>query len=85
MFQSSQLPGPAVTVSMLELQAWITACRSYLKTNMGSYLLRSGKDESLLVGDLHLTLKELTGLDQAAGLLHKVNLTISMSSLSINF
>lgn len=66
--QSSQLPGPAVTVSMLELQAWITACRSYLKTNMGSYLLRSGKDESLLVGDLHLTLKELTGLDQAADL-----------------
>lgn len=52
---------------MLELQAWITACRTYLKTNMGSYLLRSGKDESLLVGDLHLTLKELTGLDQPAG------------------
>lgn len=66
--QSSQLPGPAVTVSMIELQTWITACRTYLKTNMGSYLLRSGKDESLLVGDLHLTLKELTGLDQAADL-----------------
>lgn len=40
---------------------------------MGSYLLRSGKDESLLVGDLHLTLKELTGLDQAAGLYLIIN------------
>jgi breakpoint cluster region protein len=52
---------------MYELQAWITACRTFLKTNMGSYLLRTGRDESLLVGDLHLTLKELQDLDQSAG------------------
>jgi len=67
--QSSQLPSPGGTntVSMIELQAWITACRTFLKTNMGSYLLRTGRDESLLVGDLHLTLKELQDLDQPAG------------------
>jgi hypothetical protein len=52
---------------MYELQAWITACRTFLKTNMGSYLLRTGRDESLLVGDLHLTLRELQDLDQPAG------------------
>ncbi|PNF19858.1 hypothetical protein B7P43_G12533 [Cryptotermes secundus] len=67
--QSCQLPSPGgmSTVSMYELQAWITACRTFLKTNMGSYLLRTGRDESLLVGDLHLTLKELQDLDQPAG------------------
>ncbi|PSN30679.1 hypothetical protein C0J52_20850 [Blattella germanica] len=68
--QSCQLPSPGGTntVSMYELQAWITACRTFLKTNMGSYLLRTGRDESLLVGDLHLTLKELQDLDQPADL-----------------
>lgn len=68
--QSFQLPSPGGTntVSMMELQAWITACRTFLKTNMGSYLLRTGRDESLLVGDLHLTLKELQDLDQPADL-----------------
>lgn len=40
---------------MLELQAWVTACRSYLQTDMGSYLLRTGRDEGLLLGDMHLT------------------------------
>lgn len=67
--QSFQLPSPggSNTVSMMELQAWITACRTFLKTNMGSYLLRTGRDESLLVGDLHLTIKELQDLDQPAG------------------
>ena len=67
--QTCQLPSPGGTntVSMYELQAWITACRTFLKTNMGSYLLRTGRDESLLVGDLHLTLKELQDLDQPAG------------------
>jgi breakpoint cluster region protein len=69
LLQSSQLPSPGGTntVSMIVLQAWITACRTFLKTNMGSYLLRTGHDESLLVGDLHLTLKELQDLDQPAG------------------
>ncbi|XP_056633946.1 active breakpoint cluster region-related protein [Diorhabda sublineata] len=49
--------------NMLELQTWITACRQFLKTNMGSYLLRSGNDESLLVGDLHVYIYDLTGLE----------------------
>lgn len=35
---------------------------------MGSYLMRSGRDESLLVGDLHLTIKDLAGLDYPAGM-----------------
>ena len=35
---------------------------------MGSYLMRSNNDDSLLVGDLHLTLQGLTGLDRAADL-----------------
>lgn len=54
--------------SMFELQTWITACRQFLKTNMGSYLLRSGNDESLLVGDLHLHVYDLTGLEFACDL-----------------
>lgn len=55
---------------MYELQAWVTACRTYLQTDMGSYLLRSGRDESLLLGDLHLTLVGLTppGLDRPGDL-----------------
>lgn len=55
---------------MYELQAWVTACRTYLQTDMGSYLLRSGRDESLLLGDLHLTLLGLTppGLDRVGDL-----------------
>jgi hypothetical protein len=56
-------PTPSSSFSMLELQTWITACRAFLKTNMGSYLLRSGQDESLLVGDLHVHVFELTGLE----------------------
>ncbi|KAL4715463.1 hypothetical protein ACJJTC_015366 [Scirpophaga incertulas] len=52
---------------MLELQAWVTACRSYLQTDMGSYLLRSGRDDSLLLGDLHLHIAGMTApLDTAA-------------------
>lgn len=35
---------------------------------MGSYLLHSGSDESLLVGDLHITIQHLTGLEQSADL-----------------
>ncbi|KAJ3661253.1 hypothetical protein Zmor_005657 [Zophobas morio] len=56
-------PTPSSNFSMLELQTWITACRAFLKTNMGSYLLRSGQDERLLVGDLHLHIFELSGLE----------------------
>ena len=68
-FQGGQPPGP-LPLSMYELQAWVTACRTYLQTDMGSYLLRSGRDESLLLGDLHLTLLGLTppGLDRVGDL-----------------
>ncbi|XP_033321705.2 rho GTPase activating protein at 1A isoform X3 [Megalopta genalis] len=67
--QGGQPPGP-LPLSMYELQAWVTACRTYLQTDMGSYLLRSGRDESLLLGDLHLTLLGLTppGLDRIGDL-----------------
>lgn len=37
-----------------------------MKTEMGSYLLRNSRDESLLVGDLHLTLHGITGLESAS-------------------
>ena len=67
--QGGQPPGP-LPLSMYELQAWVTACRTYLQADMGSYLLRSGRDESLLLGDLHLTLVGLTppGLDRPGDL-----------------
>lgn len=64
---SCNLPGTQ-TVNVLEIQAWITACKSLIKSEMGSYLLRSGRDESLLIGDLHLTVQHLTGLDHPADL-----------------
>lgn len=65
---SSAPPAGSNTVSMLELQAWVTACRSYLQTDMGSYLLRSGRDDSLLLGDLQLHIGGMTApLDTAAG------------------
>lgn len=65
--QTSSPPAPATAFTMFELQAWITACRSFLKTNMGSYLLRSGHDESLLVGDLHVTVLDMRELEYNAG------------------
>lgn len=67
--QGGQPPGP-LPLTMYELQAWVTACRTYLQTDMGSYLLRSGRDESLLLGDLHLTLLGLTppGIDRIGDL-----------------
>lgn len=40
---------------------------------MGSYLLRSGKDESLLVGDLHLYVYDMTGLEFTCGKLNNWN------------
>ncbi|RZC39306.1 active breakpoint cluster region-related protein [Asbolus verrucosus] len=61
-------PAPSSNFSMFELQTWITACRAFLKTNMGSYLLRSGQDESLLVGDLHVHIFELTRLEYSCDL-----------------
>ncbi|CAH0691920.1 unnamed protein product [Spodoptera exigua] len=64
---SSAPPAGSSSISMLELQAWVTACRSYLQTDMGSYLLRSGRDDSLLLGDLQLHIGGMTApLDTAA-------------------
>jgi active breakpoint cluster region-related protein len=66
-YQTSQFPGSA-PVGMNELQAWITACRTFLKTDMGSYLLRSGRDESLLLGDLHVKVCRLRGIESPSNL-----------------
>lgn len=63
--QSCNLPG-AQPVNIYDLQAWITACQTIIKTEMGSYLMRNSRDESLLVGDLHVTIQGLTGLEHAA-------------------
>ena len=52
----------AHTMSMVELQGWVTSCRKFLKTNMGSFLMRSTRDEPLLIGDLHLAVGSLGGL-----------------------
>lgn len=53
---------------MYELQKWITSCRQLLKTNMGSFLMRSVRDEPLLVGDLHFKVHSLQGLTRPADL-----------------
>jgi len=34
---------------------------------MGSYLLRSGQDENLLVGDLYILIEQLKGIQRSAG------------------
>lgn len=54
------------TVNSLEIQAFILAMQGRIKSEMGSYLMRNRNDESLLVGDLHLTVQGLTGLEQPA-------------------
>lgn len=66
--RTSKPPVAASNFSMFELQTWITACRTFLKTNMGSYLLRTGHDEKLLVGDLHITIFDMQGLEFTAGM-----------------
>ncbi|XP_052899721.1 uncharacterized protein LOC128306307 isoform X1 [Anopheles moucheti] len=65
--QSCNLPGH-IPVQIYDLHAWITACQALIKTEMGSYLMRNARDESLLVGDLHLTIQGLTGFDQQCDL-----------------
>ena len=61
---SSGVGGDSLTAQ--ELQGWITAYRSFLKTNMGNFLLRSGRDEPLLLGDLHIIVNTLHGLSAPA-------------------
>ena len=58
----------AKNMSMYELQKWITSCRQLLKTNMGSFLMRSVRDEPLLVGDLHFKVHSLQGLTRPSDL-----------------
>lgn len=58
----------AKNISMYELQAWITSCRKFLKTNMGSFLMRSPRDEPLLVGDLIFKVSRLQGLTRPSDL-----------------
>merc|ERR1719210_745890 len=58
----------AKNMSMYELQAWITSCRQLLKTNMGSFLMRSPRDEPLLCGDLHFHVTSLQGLTRPSDL-----------------
>jgi len=66
LFQASQ-PSATAQLGMHELQSWLTSCRKHLNTNMGSYLLRSGRDENLLVGDLYILIEQLKGIQRAAG------------------
>lgn len=62
--QSCNLPG-TMPVPIYEVQAWITACESFIKTET-NFLLSNSGDENLLVGDLHLTIQGVTGLERAA-------------------
>uniref|UniRef100_T1J2N9 Active breakpoint cluster region-related protein n=1 Tax=Strigamia maritima TaxID=126957 RepID=T1J2N9_STRMM len=66
-----QVSAPAVnpSLNLPELQTWITACRTFLKTNMGSFLLRSPGRDHLLVGDLHVNIDSLQGLSRPADIL----------------
>ncbi|XP_021961038.1 active breakpoint cluster region-related protein isoform X2 [Folsomia candida] len=67
--QSTILPATA-PLSSNELQQWITRHRKDLKTNMymGSYLLRSGRDENMLVGDFYILIGQLSGIKRPADL-----------------
>lgn len=65
--ESCNLP-IAQQVNLLDLQAWIAACQTLIKTEMGSYLMRNSRDESLLIGDLHLTIIGVSGFDKPSDL-----------------
>lgn len=65
--ESCNLPS-AQQVNLLDLQAWIAACQTFVKTEMGSYLMRNSRDESLLNGDLHLTIIGVSGFDKPSDL-----------------
>ncbi|XP_017067581.1 active breakpoint cluster region-related protein isoform X2 [Drosophila eugracilis] len=65
--QKCNLPG-ANTINSLEVTAFIVAMQKGMKTEMGSYLMRNTNDESLLVGDLHMGVQGLSGLEQASDL-----------------
>lgn len=65
--QSSSAPPGSCGVSLLELQSWVTACRGNLQADVSSYLLRVGRDDCLLLGDLQIHLGGITApLDTTA-------------------
>lgn len=76
LFQQKQSNQPPATsqLSMNELQNWLTSCRKHLKTNMGSYLLRTGRDETLLVGDFYILIGSLKGIQRPAGIYTHIKL-----------
>ncbi|BFG00556.1 active breakpoint cluster region-related protein [Drosophila madeirensis] len=65
--QKCNLPG-ANTINSLEVTAFIVAMQKGMKTEMGSYLMRNTNDESLLVGDLHMSIQGLAGLEKPSDL-----------------
>merc|ERR1719384_371271 len=56
------LHAQAKAMSMAGLQGYLTKYRQHLQTNMGSFLMRSPRDEPLLVGDLVFRVDRLFGL-----------------------
>lgn len=62
------------SINIHELQAWIETCRKALTPSVGSFLLRSTKDEDLLSGDLYLEIKSLKGLSRPADLFFVIEL-----------
>ncbi|XP_055915254.1 uncharacterized protein LOC129948324 isoform X2 [Eupeodes corollae] len=65
--QLCNIPG-SNAINALDVHAYILAMQKGMKAEMGSYLLRNNNDESLLVGDLHMTVQGLTGLEHPADL-----------------
>lgn len=65
---SSSEPISYQSINIHELQAWIETCRKALTPSVGSFLLRSTKDEDLLSGDLYLEIDSLKGLSRPADL-----------------
>lgn len=59
-------PPKSPNLTLYELQAWIAACHKFLQTNMGSFLLRSGKADDVLVGDLHVHIHSMQGFSKPA-------------------
>jgi len=63
--QQSATNHEQLPVNVLGLQAWIETCRKNLNPNVGSFLLRSIKDEELLYGDLYLNVIKLSNFKRS--------------------
>ncbi|XP_059617838.1 active breakpoint cluster region-related protein isoform X2 [Phlebotomus argentipes] len=67
--ESCNLPGVQPMVNIDEIQMSIAACQTILQSEAGSpYSMLRNNDDSLLFGDLHLTIQGLTGLNHASDL-----------------